>query len=176
MRSTLRDAQTILTKPRNIAIAAGVLIVSAVWVYLFGYPMWRRFVMPTGVIATALIGRQIAATIKQAAFAMVVTTASNGLFTFAVALYAAATIDNLFFGDVGYAAFIVNALMWTWVPFQMYRLYLRLADMPPTQRKLVTDSADVALAHMNYRIDKIDRVLNDAAPVFEKYGMRIAAH
>lgn len=172
MNGTFQDLKEILSRPRNATIVSILFITSALMIDFFGYPNWRRFVMPAELLLTGLIASRIASQISQAAFfTRIIRTASNGIMIFAGVLFLAALTDAFIFGDIGYALFFGTALLWLWVPLQLYRIYGRLRDLPEEKKLLVTESTDVILLQMDYRREKIQSVLNKVEPILERHGI-----
>lgn len=172
MRATLQDLRKLLERPRNIAIVAVLIAISIFAIATFGYPTWRRFVIPSEIFITGYIGTRIASRLKQAKFfTRIVLTASRGVQIFAVVLFGGAFIDSFFFGDIGYALFTGTALLWLWVNFSFHRVDCRLRDLPEEKKLIVTESTDVILLQMDYRSEEIRSTLDRVEPILERYGI-----
>lgn len=171
MKATLLEARTALMRPKNMAIAAGIIAVSGLIIYAFGYVQWRRFVMPVEICATGWIGLRIAARIKQAAFSQLINTASKGILVCSGVLFICAWIDNLLFGDIGNALFVANVLMWMWIAFQLHRLDNRLSVMTPDEQRIITESTDVTIATLSHRFERIGEELDKYNAVRDRLGL-----
>lgn len=171
MKATLLDAKKALGKPRNLLKVAAVAVLSVLLIYVLGYVTWRRLVMPVEMFVAGWIILRIAERIRNESVYLVIVTAGRGMNGASVILFIAGLVDSVFFGNIGHAMFIGNALLWLWIPFQLHRLFVRLTEMSPAEQEQITESSDVVIAILSHRKVRIREELDKWEAQKEKLGL-----
>lgn len=161
MKSTILDTYNAIT-PRNCLIFAAAVVSSVVAIELFGYLIWRRFVVAFVIIAAATIGRSIAVNINHKGLQSIVNATAVGLYAFAGLLFTAALVDAWLFPAVGYFVFAVNTAMWLWISLHLSRAKWILVRMPVERKQVITDSTERIYQEMTHREERIKEVLADS--------------
>jgi hypothetical protein len=148
MFSIVRDVQTSLKKPTNVAIVLALTAVSFVAVEWIGYVHWRSFVIPFLILITGRVLYRIGTTrLHQSTVALVFKNASVGLLVYAVALIVGAVIDMVVL-DTPHIVFTLMVSMWVWIFVQVERLDTRLIYLPQNTINEITESSDVVCARL----------------------------